>query len=248
MTTVAILLAAGAGTRMDAPIPKAFLELGGRPMFVHSLDTMAASEMIDAVVLVVPREGEDRAAALVREIDPRIAPAAIVGGGATRQESVGRGLGAVPVQTDLVVCHDAARPLASAALFRSVLDALRPEGAHEDAERPDGAVPVIPSPDTVKRVLEGVVIETVPRTEIGLAQTPQGFRSWALRQAHARAVAHDEAEATDDAMLLEAAGFRVMAVDGELGNFKITTPEDLRRAERVLEEAGRATGGAVVDG
>jgi 2-C-methyl-D-erythritol 4-phosphate cytidylyltransferase/2-C-methyl-D-erythritol 2,4-cyclodiphosphate synthase len=128
-----------------------------------------------------------------------------------------------------IVCHDAARCLAQPQLFEAVLDALR---------RADGAIPVVPVADTVKRLDDGVIAGTLDRDELGLAQTPQAFRAEALREAH-RIAEESDVEATDDAMLLELAGYRVVAVPGDPGNFKITTREDLDRAERVLREAVR---------
>ena len=129
----------------------------------------------------------------------------------------------------VVMCHDAARPFATPALFDRVLGAL--DGVQ-------GVVPVVPVPDTVKRVEGGVVLRTEPREGLVLAQTPQAFLALALRQAHDRAE-RDGIEVTDDAAALERAGFRVRAVPGEPGNFKITTPEDLARAEAIALELAR---------
>jgi 2-C-methyl-D-erythritol 4-phosphate cytidylyltransferase len=126
----------------------------------------------------------------------------------------------------VVVCHDAARPLATPGLFGAVLDAL---------EGWDGVVPVLPVPDTVKRVRGGLVEATEARDTLGLAQTPQAFATSALRDAHARAE-RDGHEVTDDAAALELVGYRVRAIAGEAANFKITTLEDLARAESILAE------------
>jgi 2-C-methyl-D-erythritol 4-phosphate cytidylyltransferase/2-C-methyl-D-erythritol 2,4-cyclodiphosphate synthase len=127
------------------------------------------------------------------------------------------------------VCHDAARPFASAALFAGVVSGLR--GA-------EGCIPTIPVPDTLKRTREDRVVETIPRDDVVLAQTPQAFVCSSLRMAHDRATGMaaelGSGEATDDAMLLEAQGLPVAIVAGEAGNFKVTTPEDLRRAEEIL--------------
>ena len=237
MTVAAVLLAAGAGVRLGRGAPKAFLPLAGRPMFALSLEAMARSGVVDCVVLVVPGELSERAGELVAGL-PLTAPVeAVVSGGDTRQRSVALGLEALPAGTDRVLCHDAARPFASPELFRRVVRAL---------DRAEGAVPVVPSPDTVKRVRDGVVVETVPRSEVGLAQTPQGFAVWALRQAHRQAGSGGQTEATDDAALVERCGLRVVAVEGEPGNFKITTAEDYRRAELVL--AGEDPGSRAAPG
>ena len=109
-------------------------------------------------------------------------------------------------------------------------------GALEGGRAADGSVPVVPSADTVKRLREGAVVETIPREHVGLVQTPQAFVASQLREAHARA-ARNGIEATDDAMLLEEAGLRVIAVPGEPGNFKITTVGDLARAESLIRDA-----------
>jgi 2-C-methyl-D-erythritol 4-phosphate cytidylyltransferase len=156
---------------------------------------------------------------------PDIVPvSAVVAGGATRQESVRRGLAAVPDDVALVVCQDAARPFASPALYDAVVQAVSGECR--------GAVPGIASRDTVKRVESGRVAETLSRDDLVLVQTPQAFDADALREAHDRAAA--DGWATDDAMLLEGAGFAVAVVPGEEMNFKITTEADFRRAEALV--------------
>lgn len=195
-------------------------------MLLYSLEVMAACETIAATILVVPELALGDIAALVAELSPAIKVEGLVPGGTTRQESVRRALEAVDPRTASVVCHDAARPLATPELFNRVLQGL--EGA-------DGCVPVVPSADTVKLVRDGQVTRTIPRAEVGLAQTPQAFAFSVLQESHRRAL-REGLEATDDAMLVEAAGHRVTAVEGEITNFKITTPADLRRAEQVLAE------------
>jgi 2-C-methyl-D-erythritol 4-phosphate cytidylyltransferase len=195
-------------------------------MLQYSLEVLAACEAIAATIVVVPELALGDIAALVDELSPSIRVQALVPGGATRQESVRRGLEAVDPSTESVLCHDAARPLATPELFNRVLLGL--EGA-------EGCVPIVPSPDTVKVLRDGRVTRTIPREEIGLAQTPQAFSFSVLQESHLRAL-REGFEATDDAMLVEAAGYRVAAVDGEISNFKITTPEDLRRAEQILAE------------
>ena len=228
MKSVALLLAAGEGRRLGWAIPKAFVPVGGRPMLEYSLVSMAQSGVIDAVVLVVPPGEHRRVQALIPELKDGPLVASVVAGGRTRQASVRHGLDAVLGGADLVVCHDAARPFASPELFGRVVSGLA--GL-------DGAIPVIPAHDTVKRVANGRVVQTLPREEIGLTQTPQAFRLEALRSAHGRALGANDA-ATDDAVLLEAAGFTVGVVEGEPWNFKITFAEDLARAnERITEMA-----------
>ena len=218
MRAAAIVLGAGSGARLGLEVPKAFAPVGGRTML--ELAAAAAAAVADRLVVAVPPGEEGRARDLLAAMGR---PAEIVAGGLTRQASVRAALAAVPPDAEAVLCHDAARPFASPALFEAVLAAL---------EEADGAVPVVPIPDTVKVVEGGWVVETLPRERLGAAQTPQGFRTGPLREAHARALAAGLAF-TDDAALLEWAGFRVRAVAGEPGNFKVTTEEDLRRAEAV---------------
>ena len=154
----------------------------------------------------------------------------MVTGGATRADSVRCGLAAVPTDAQVIVVHDAARPLASRALFDSVIRAVT-EG---DA---DGAVPGLTPSDTIKVVDDkGEVTSTLDRRSLVAVQTPQAFRAEVLRRAHQQGhpVAPGATAATDDAMLVEALGGRVHVVPGEPGNLKITTPQDLRTAERLL--------------
>ncbi len=222
-------MAAGSGARLGRDEPKAFVPLGGRPLLAHSLAAVGGCGCAEALVVVVVPGREAEAAALVLDVLPGWPQDAltVVPGGATRQESVWLGL--VAVDADVVLCHDAARPFATPALFARVVAALR-----DDAEAA-GVVPAVPAVDTVKRVRGGRIVETLPRAAIVLAQTPQGFRTAALRDAHERAL-REGLEATDDAMLLEAAGYAVTVVPGEDENFKVTTAEDLARAERVAAE------------
>ena len=219
----ALILAAGRGERLGADAPKAFLPLAGTTMVSLAARSAARSLAFGPIVLVVPGGWEGRARSLV----PSTPNLAVVRGGATRQESVRLGLHAVPAGTHVVACHDAARPFASPALFSQVVAALT---ADQDAT---GVIPVIPIADTVKRVNDDVVTATESRENLVLAQTPQAFRVDALADAHARALA-ESFEATDDAALVERFGGLVRTVPGEPDNFKVTTPEDLARAESVL--------------
>jgi 2-C-methyl-D-erythritol 4-phosphate cytidylyltransferase len=149
-------------------------------------------------------------------------PVTVVPGGATRQASVRAALAALPADVEIVAVHDAARPFAPPDLFTAVIRAV--------ASGAVGAIPVIPVADTVKRVHDGVVVSTLDREELALAQTPQAFLAEALRRAH-DTVGDSDLEATDDAALLELAGGTVLAVAGDAQNFKITTFLDLAHAE-----------------
>jgi len=198
--------------------------LGGVPMFVHSLRAAAASQSINSIILVVPRGEVEFAKTAAAELAGEAPVEAVVEGGVTRQESARLGLAAAP-PAPLIVCHDAARPFATPALFDRVAKAVRDPFS--------GAVPVVDSPDTVKRVRDGRIVETLPRDELGLAQTPQAFAAAALRAAHDWA-AKEDWTGTDDAMLLERTGLDVAVVEGEILNFKITTEADLRWAEMLV--------------
>ena len=215
---VAIVLAAGQGRRLGREEPKAFAAIGGHMLVELAVASASACSSVGRIVVTVPIGFEDRIAFDAEK------PLVVVPGGESRQLSVRAALVTVPHEAEAVVCHDAARPLASSRLFSRVLDAL--PGA-------DGVVPVLPVPDTVKRVRDGTVVGTERRDELALAQTPQAFRTEALVSAHQRAL--DEGKTfTDDAALLEWDGHTVRVVEGEPDNFKITTEEDLARAEAVL--------------
>lgn len=207
----AIVVAGGSGRRFGESLPKQFLELGGLRVIDWAL--AAAGTACDGVVAVLPSPY------LHISLPPRVTA---VAGGASRSESVRAGLAAVPPDAAVIVVHDAVRPLADPALFERVIRAVR-DGA-------DGAIPGLPVPDTVKRVGEaGEVVETLDRAVLRAVQTPQAFGSDVLRRAHAGG-----GEATDDAALVEAAGGHVVVVDGDPRNLKVTSPEDLVRAEQLL--------------
>jgi 2-C-methyl-D-erythritol 4-phosphate cytidylyltransferase len=218
-----VVVAAGQGSRAGGEVPKQYQELGGHRVIDWSL--AAARAVSEGVVLVVPAD-------LAQEPEP--GADVVVAGGATRSGSVRAGLAAVPEAAEVVVVHDAARPLALPALFDSVVAAVR-AGA-------DGAVPGLPVTDTIKRVERGTVVETPDRATLVAVQTPQAFRAEALRTAHASG-----AEASDDAALVEASGGSVVVVLGDPANDKVTRPGDLGRLEAFL--AAEAAGADVpVDG
>jgi len=221
----AVVAAAGDGRRLGQERPKAFAKLGGRPLLAHAVELFEAHPRVERVVVVVPEGWEEPTALLADELAAGKVAAAVPGG-ATRALSVAAGLAEVSDSATAVLVHDAARPFASEALVDRVLDALG------DA---DGAVPGIPVADTVKRVGGAAVIETLDRSELRAVQTPQGFRAEALRQAFA-APAEELEAATDCAQLVERSGGRVVVVEGETANLKITDADDLARAEAYAGE------------
>jgi 2-C-methyl-D-erythritol 4-phosphate cytidylyltransferase len=216
MTAVAVVLGAGSGERLGAPEPKAFLDLEGSTLLQWAVRSAMGSPSVDLVVAVVPPGFEDRARSDLGGVT-------VVAGGSSRQASVFAALRAIETDpADVVLCHDAARPFASQALFTAVAAALG------DAA---GAVPVIAAADTVKRVSGDRVVETVSREDLVLVQTPQAFGLGALREAHERGAGSKEF--TDDAALIEWTGGAIRTVPGERHNIKITTADDLELARAI---------------
>lgn len=222
MTAAAVIPAAGRGDRLGPGTPKALRPLGGAPMLVHAVRAMSAARSIDMVVVAAPpaEAGEVRALLVSHELPAEVV---VVAGGATRQASVAAALAVLPEAVDVVLVHDAARPLAPSELADAVVAAVR-AGA-------DAVVPVVPVVDTVKVVSGSTVTGTPDRATLRAVQTPQGFRRAVLARAHAQA---GERTATDDAGLVEALGVPVHVVDGHPEAFKVTRPLDLVLAEAVL--------------
>ncbi|OBG88172.1 2-C-methyl-D-erythritol 4-phosphate cytidylyltransferase [Mycobacterium sp. E802] len=216
-TTVAVVPAAGSGERLGAGRPKAFVNLGHKPLLEHALDGLLGSGVIDRVVVAVPPARTDEAMLVFG------ARAEIVAGGADRTESVGLALGAAD-DADFVLVHDAARALTPPSLIARVVAAL--------TEGHAAVVPGLPLADTIKAVdANGAVLGTPERAGLRAVQTPQGFRADVLRRAYQRAGA---GAVTDDASLVEQLGTPVQIVEGDPLAFKITTPLDLLLAEAVM--------------
>ncbi|HVP68939.1 MAG TPA: 2-C-methyl-D-erythritol 4-phosphate cytidylyltransferase [Anaeromyxobacteraceae bacterium] len=210
----AILAAGGSGTR--AGLPKQWLDLGGETVLRRAARALAESGVVDEIVVAVPTGDEARATA---EMVGLGRPGRVVRGGAARADSVRAGLAALG-ECEIVLVHDAARPFATAALVREVALAAARTGA---------ALAAVPATDTVKRTEGGRVVETLDRSALWLAQTPQGFRTALLRRAF-EAAGEAAALATDECLLVERLGEAVALVPGEAGNFKITGPPDVDRA------------------
>jgi len=216
--TWAIIVGAGAGDRLGADRPKAFVRFKGRTLLAASLAVLDDHPGIDGIVCVVPAGYEDRATLVVDDLLADKVSVAVAGG-ATRVLSVAEGLVAVPESAAFVLVHDAARALVTRGVIDRVLAGL--------AGGADAVIPGVPLVDTVKRVEGGLVVETLRRDELVAVQTPQGFPRAVL----AEALAADFEGATDCASLAEHVGRPVAVVEGDPGNFKITTREDLARAE-----------------
>ena len=214
----ALLMAAGRGERFGAPEPKQYASLLGRPVLRIAAEALLAGGHVRWLQPVCAAGEEVRVAAMLEGL-PHLPP---VTGGATRQASVKAGLAALAAHApEIVLVHDAARPIIPAGTIEALLAAL---------ETSPGAIPAQPVSDTLKRGAEARIGETVPRAGLFRAQTPQGFRFAPLRAAHEAATA----EATDDAQLLEWHGAAVALVAGHESNVKITFPEDLARVEASL--------------
>ena len=201
---------------MGSGTPKQFLALEGVPIFVHTLRKFTASDVVDEIYVAVRPEDSERARHdLEREHFTK--PVRLVNGGPSRQETVARALAQAPQGTELVVVHDAVRPFVDLEMIRRVTEAARLEG---------GAILGILSVDTVKQVERQMIVGTIPRERIALAQTPQAFRYAVLREAFDRAAA-DGFNGSDEASLVERLGYTVTVLQGSERNIKITKPSDL---------------------
>jgi 2-C-methyl-D-erythritol 4-phosphate cytidylyltransferase len=214
MKVSVVLLAAGSGRRMGGSKPKAFLTLGGRPLYRHALETFRAMREVRQIILVVPKG---------------IKVPGSIEGGSRRQDSVQKGLREVDPAADVVLIHDAARPFVTPETVRRVI---------QGALKHEGAVPGVPVRDTLKRVEKGDLIRaTLDREGLWAVQTPQGFRKGVLEAAYASG--HGLKDATDDAQIVERAGGRVAVVEGNSENCKITSKIDLKHAEDYLRQRRR---------
>lgn len=221
--TVAVVPAAGSGSRMGGSSPKQFLLIGGIPLLARTLATLGRCRVIGGIVVVAPPSAVERTRRLIqRHRLPRVL--AVVPGGRQRQESVWLGLQAVPATAELVVVHDGVRPFLTGGLVRQVV---------QEAARFGAAACGLPVGETVKRAREGFVQATLDREGLWLVQTPQAFRRTLLWEAHEKA-RRDGFLGTDDAVLVERLGAPMRMVAGLVENVKVTTPEDLARARSLV--------------
>jgi len=218
-TCIALVVAAGRGTRLGAALPKQYLPVAGEPLLRHTLRALASHPRINGVRAVIHPDDGTYYAEAARDLD--LLPP--VPGGAQRQDSVRLGLESLlETDPDVVAIHDGARPFVDGALIDRVLDAV---------ERGPGAIPALPVADTIKRGRDGRVVETVDRSQLWRAQTPQAFRFREILAAHRAALG---LELSDDAAIAERAGLAVSLVMGSEANLKVTAPDDLARAESML--------------
>lgn len=224
LRVAAVIAAGGTGTRIGASQPKQFLEIGGKPMLVRTVEAVLVLECVIQVVIALPEENIPRAETMLARQHWTV-PVICVPGGPTRQESVRLGVLHVPSDVDLILVHDAVRPFCDRGILVRVVEA---------AWRVGGAVPGIPATETIQRVSRrGRVLKTPHRDELYAIQTPQGFRTAILRSALERA-ARDGFEGTDESSVVRWAGQPVSVVEGSPENIKITRPLDLEIAERLL--------------
>ena len=223
---VAIIAAAGLGTRMGGERAKQFLELAGIPIIIHTVQAFEQCDVIQEIIVVLPAEDTAGFLSLAdRHSLQKVTQ--VVPGGATRAESVWRGLRLVPATTEIVAVHDGVRPFVTATEIARTVIAAQEHG---------GAILVAPVTDTVKEVENGNVIRTLSRTQLRRALTPQCFRYSLLCRAFEQADVFDP-DLTDESALLERLGLKVATVDGSPRNIKITQPEDLAIGEVLLRNS-----------
>ncbi len=222
-----IIAAAGTGSRMEAGINKQFLLIDGKPMLAHTLDVFEKTDLVNEIVIVAHQDEIEYCTKEIVECFNYQKVAHVIPGGETRQDSVWEGLQRLSEQTNYVAVHDGARPFASSTLLKNLLTEAIQWGA---------AIPGIQSRDTLKMIdRDFFVSQTLDRSIIWAIQTPQVFNYQELKSAYESAL-QDGLQATDDATLFETYIGRVKIVAGENDNFKITTPDDLIRADYLAKQ------------
>ncbi len=227
MSVYAIIVAGGNSVRYGGEIPKQFQDICGRPMLTWTIEKFQMAETIDKIIIVVPEDS------LVFVSEKIIDPygfdkvTKIISGGTTRQESVCKGLEALPISTGFAVIHDGARPLIKTEDINRVV---------EVAKKEKGAILAVPVADTIKRVVDSFIITTINREQLYCAQTPQVFQYDLIMEAHKEQSLKASVSFTDDAQLIESRGFKVKVVVPSGFNLKITTPQDMKLAEALIEK------------
>jgi len=226
--TAAIIPAAGIGKRMGLPMPKQCYELGGKPILAHTLQRIGQADSIGSIILVVPADHKDWAERLVQEY--QLAKVTqIIAGGELRQDSVQAGLAALPETVELVLVHDGVRPFVELPVIENCL---------AEAQRSGAAMVAVPVKDTLKAVSsDGIIEQTVDRSRVWQAQTPQAAKVSLLKKAYEEAAKQKDFIATDEAALLERINIPVKVVEGSEKNIKITGPEDLILARAIFMES-----------
>ncbi|MCP5464699.1 MAG: 2-C-methyl-D-erythritol 4-phosphate cytidylyltransferase [Deltaproteobacteria bacterium] len=222
-----ILPAGGSGTRFGGKTKKQFLEIAGKSILDHTVQKFLSAAQVKDITLAVPKESVQE----LRQHWQNEHRVRVVNGGSSRAESVYNGFCSIDITHphQVVLVHDAVRPLLSLDLIDQIAKATRQWGA---------VVPGLPVTDTIKIISEkGLVVNTPSRSSLRAIQTPQGFQAEVLQKAYKK-ITERAAAYTDEAMLVEACGFEVRVIDGEENNFKITRPEDLEKAEKLLQEWG----------
>ncbi|HZS08080.1 MAG TPA: 2-C-methyl-D-erythritol 4-phosphate cytidylyltransferase [Blastocatellia bacterium] len=226
---LAIIPAAGSGTRIGGPIPKQFIEIAGAPILAHTIRRFYECPDIHAIAVALPADK----VAEFRDRDASVGlfkPVIYVSGGQERSDSILNALDAAAgLRPEIVAVHDAVRPFVTPAQIAAVIAGAKETGA---------AILALPATDTIKEVEDGVIVRTLDRRRIYRAQTPQAFGYELLRRANeeARAAGLPSAMLTDDSLLVERLGHAVAVVEGSASNIKITTPEDLLLAQKMFEE------------
>jgi 2-C-methyl-D-erythritol 4-phosphate cytidylyltransferase len=228
MHVTAIIVAAGEGRRIGGPIPKSFLPIAGRPLVLRTLDRFFSTQSVEKVILVVAGKELRQSQALIQsDLNLSQRPWVLQAGGASRQESVRRGLEKLDSDCEIVAIHDGARPFVSSSLIDHCVD---------EAYRAGAVIVGLPARNTIKVVSQEHWVQATPaRNALWEIQTPQVFRKEIIMEAHDWGV-RQAIEATDDAMLVEGIGKPVLLLEGERTNIKITVPEDILLAEGLLRD------------
>jgi len=221
----AIIAAGGSGMRMNAEIPKQFIYIHNKPIIIHTLEKFAGCARVHKILLVVPGNELEEAVLLVEKWNIT-KPTKVVAGGKTRQHSVWNGLNTISDNTDIVIVHDGVRPFISEEIITACIEETHKWGA---------VITAVPVTDTVKEVIDHTVRRTLERSKLWSVQTPQGFKKGLLTEAYNKAW-ESNLTATDDSTLVENIGHTVRVIQGAEKNIKITSPEDLRIAENLLED------------
>ena len=227
MKTAAIIVAAGSGKRLGGDVPKQFRTINGKPLLTWAIQKFEQSQAINDIIIVTAEEYLLYVSENIIDDFAFKKVSKIVIGGESRQESVYKGLKALPISTQFVAIHDGARVL------------IRPEDINkvvETAKQEKAAIIASKATDTLKRSKENFIISTVDRTDIYYAQTPQVFQYDLIMEAHAQAIENNKIDFTDDASLIEQQGFKVKLVEPSSLNIKVTTAEDLQIVEALLKD------------